>query len=44
MGFKAQSYFVPSDDATKKENIVDYKYDRLQRLVSEKSYSSYPDT
>ena len=44
VGFKAQSYFVPSDDSTAKENIVDYKYDRLQRLVSEKSYSSYPET
>ena len=43
IGFKAQSYFVPADDATAKENIVEYKYDRLQRVVSEKGYSSYPD-
>jgi len=44
VGFKAQKYFVPSTDLTKKENIVEYKYDRLQRLVSEKGYSSYPDS
>ena len=43
VGFKAQSYFVPFDNISAKENIVDYKYDRLQRLVSEKSYSSYPE-
>ncbi len=43
VGFKAQSYFVPADDADAKENIVEYKYDRLQRVVSEKGYSSYPD-
>ena len=43
IGFKAQSWFVPANDATAKENIIDYKYDRLQRVISEKGYSSYPD-
>ncbi len=43
IGFKSQSYFVPADNLTAKENIVDYKYDRLQRVTSEKGYSSYPD-
>lgn len=31
VGFKAQSYFVPGGDATAKENITEYTYDRLQR-------------
>ncbi len=44
VGFKAQSYFVPASDRTAKENITEIKYDRLSRAISEKAYSSYPDS
>lgn len=44
VGFKAQSYFVPYNDRTKKENITEVTYDRLGRAVSEKAYSSYPES
>jgi len=44
VGFKAQSYFVPNNNASAKENIVEYTYDRLQRVTSEKGFDVYPDS
>lgn len=43
-GFTALSYFIPQGDGTAKENVIEYTYDRLQRVTSEKAYESYPDT
>lgn len=43
VGFKALSYFVPSSNTTSKQNVVEYNYDRWQRVTSEKAYTSYPD-
>lgn len=43
-GFSAMSYFVPANDRTAKQNITECKYDRLQRVISEKAYESYPES
>jgi len=43
-GFKALSYFVPADDSTVMENIVEYTYDRLGQTLSEKAYEAYPES
>lgn len=42
-GFCAMSYFMASGE-TQKQNISEQKYDRMQRVVSEKAYDSYPDS
>lgn len=40
VGFKAQSYFVPADNPSAKENVVEYTFDRWQRVTNERGYSS----
>lgn len=39
-GFKALSYFIPVSNSDAKENIVEYTYDRLQRVTAEKTGNS----
>lgn len=44
VGFNALSYLIPESDSNAKENIVEYAYDRLHRVTSEKAYENYPDS
>lgn len=44
IGFKALSYLIPASDSNAKENIIEYTYDRLNRVTSEKAYENYPDS
>ena len=44
VGFNALSYLIPASDNNAKENIVEYAYDRLNRMTSEKAYENYPDS
>ncbi len=42
-GFKSMSYFT-ANGSTEKKNIVEYTYDRQQRVTNKKAYSDYPDS
>ena len=44
VGFKALSYLIPASNGNAKENVVEYTYDRLNRVTSEKEYENYPDS
>ncbi|MBO5369074.1 MAG: RHS repeat protein, partial [Clostridia bacterium] len=42
-GFNVLAYFSTDSTGANKENVKEYTYDRLGRILSEKAYSDYPN-